>query len=131
MERRNDMAPYLFHQGTNYYAYEYMGVHKTESGYVFRVWAPNADVIMLTGEFNDWSESLPLERITEGGIWEVYVDDGTVKEGDRYKYKIYGCGQVHYKADPYARRAELPPETASVVDCESSHVWRDDGWLRY
>ena len=57
MERKNDMAPYLFHQGTNYYAYDYLGVHKTDEGFVFRVWAPNADAIMLTGDFNDWSDN--------------------------------------------------------------------------
>ncbi len=125
------MAPYLFHQGTNYYAYEYLGVHKTDEGFVFRVWAPNADAIMLVGDFNGWSDSLPLERINDGGIWAVEVKDGSVKLGDKYKYKIYGCGQMHYKADPYARRAELPPETASVVECESDYKWRDGGWLEY
>ena len=131
MERRNDMAPYLFHQGTNYYAYDYLGVHKTDDGFVFRVWAPNADAIMLVGDFNDWSDNLPLSRINDGGIWEIGVADGSVKLGDKYKYKIYGCGQVHYKADPYARRTELPPDTASVVECESDYQWRDEGWLKY
>ncbi len=131
MVPQNNLAPYLFHQGTNYYAYKYLGVHKTEDGYVFRVWAPNADSIMLTGDFNEWEENLPLQRATEGGIWEVNVTDGRVRAGDKYKYKIYGCGQVHYKADPYARRAELPPETASVVEDESEYRWRDSGWLRY
>ncbi len=131
MENKNDLAPYLFHQGTNYFAYDYMGAHKTESGYVFRVWAPNADAIFLAGDFNDWSESIPLVRITEGGIWEVEVNDGSIKSGDRYKYKIYGCGQVHFKADPYARQSELPPETASVIEEDKKYTWRDKGWLDY
>ena len=131
MERKNDIAPYLFHQGTNYSAYEYMGVHKTENGYVFRVWAPNADCIMLTGDFNGWEEGMPMSRITEGGIWAIEVKDGSVKDGDRYKYKIYGCGQVHYKADPYANAAELPPETASVVCTQSDYKWKDNGWLKF
>ncbi len=131
MEQKNDIAPYLFHQGTNYSAYEYMGVHKTERGYVFRVWAPNADCVMLAGDFNDWSESLPMRRITEGGIWEIEVSDGSVKDGDKYKYKIYGCGQVHYKADPYANAAELPPETASVVYTKNDYKWKDKGWLDF
>ena len=40
----NDLAAYLFHQGTNYHTYEYLGVHRIEEGggFVFRVWAPNA-----------------------------------------------------------------------------------------
>ena len=131
MERKNDMAAYLFHQGTNYFAYEYMGVHKTEDGYVFRVWAPNADCVMLVGDFNNWEENFPMERITEGGIWEKAVNDGSVKSGARYKYKVYGCGQVHYKADPYANAAELPPDTASVIYDNTSYEWKDAGWLDF
>ncbi len=131
MKSANDLAPYLFHQGTNYSAYDYLGAHKTKDGYVFRVWAPNADCIMLTGDFNDWKENIPLSRITEGGIWEATVNGGIVKDGHKYKYKIYGCGQVHYKADPYARRTELPPDTASVIDETKTYKWKDKGWLAY
>ncbi len=131
MGKENNVASYLFHQGTNYYAYKYLGAHKTPDGYAFRVWAPNADSIMLTGDFNNWDESIPLTKEGEGGIWSVAVPEGVVKAGDKYKYKIYGCGQVHYKADPYARRAGLPPETASVVEDESTYAWRDAGWLKY
>jgi 1,4-alpha-glucan branching enzyme len=129
MERTTDMASYLFHQGTNYFAYDYMGAHKTERGYVFRVWAPNADHVLLTGDFNAWSESIPMQRITEGGIWETEVTDGSVKAGARYKYKIYGCGQVHYKADPYAFRSELRPGTASVVYGCKPFKWSDKSFL--
>jgi len=131
MKHTGDMAPYFFHQGTNYFAYEYLGAHSTEAGFVFRVWAPNADRVFLAGDFNDWSESLPMERITEGGVWEIEVTDGSVKAGDRYKYKIYGCGQVHFKSDPYARATEVPPETASVVIDETEFPWKDKGWLEH
>ena len=131
MKTVNDMAPYLFHQGTNYAAYEYLGVHRTENGYVFRVWAPNADSIMLTGDFNNWSDNVSLLRVTEGGIWETTLDFDYAKPGDKYKYKIYGCGQVHYKADPYATESELPPNTASVIPNDDEYEWRDAGWLDY
>jgi 1,4-alpha-glucan branching enzyme len=131
MEKINDMAEYLFHQGTNYRAYEYLGAHKTDDGYVFRVWAPNADRIFLAGDFNNWGEDAPLERISEGGIWEITLGNDRISAGNKYKYKIYGCGQVHFKADPYATEAGLPPETASVVPTQSEYEWRDGGWLAY
>ena len=131
MEKINDMAEYLFHQGTNYRAYEYLGAHKTDGGYVFRVWAPNADKVFLAGDFNDWSEDAPLDRISEGGIWEITLGNDRISAGNKYKYKIYGCGQVHFKADPYATEAGLPPETASVVPACSEYEWRDSGWLAY
>ena len=131
MKKMNDMAEYLFHQGTNYRAYEYLGAHKTDGGYVFRVWAPNADRIFLAGDFNNWGEDAPLERISEGGIWEITLGNDRISAGNKYKYKIYGCGQVHFKADPYATEAGLPPETASVVPTQSEYEWRDGGWLAY
>ena len=131
MEKINELAAYLFHQGTNYKAYEYMGAHKEDGGFVFRVWAPNADKVFLCGNFNAWGEDIPMQRISENGIWEAFVSDGTISEGAQYKYKIYGCGQVHFKADPYAREAGLPPETASIVPTESEYKWRDSGWLAY
>ena len=131
MEKINDMAEYLFHQGTNYRAYEYLGAHKTDDGYIFRVWAPNADRIFLAGDFNNWGEDAPLERISEAGIWEITLGNDRISAGNKYKYKIYGCGQVHFKADPYATEAGLPPETASVVPTQSEYEWRDGGWLAY
>ena len=70
-----DSAPYLFHEGTNYRAYEYMGCHRDKNGYVFRVWAPNADKAFVTGLFNGWSEDCPMSRVDDAGIWEAHVPD--------------------------------------------------------
>ena len=61
---------YLFHQGTNYKAYEYMGVHKETredgtEGMVCRVWAPNAVSVSVAGDFNDWdAKQYPMEKIS-------------------------------------------------------------------
>ena len=48
---KDDLSAYLFHQGTNYKAYEYFGSHIAEcdgvGGVVFRVWAPAG--ISMTG----------------------------------------------------------------------------------
>ena len=131
MELKNDLAPYLFHQGTNYTAYEYLGAHRVESDFVFRVWAPGAERVYVIGDFNGWSESHPMHRVTDGGVWEVSMSDGIVEIGHRYKYKIYGSGQILEKADPYAIRAEHPPATASVLDTLDGYEWRDAGWLSY
>ena len=71
------MPLYLFHQGTNSKAYEYMGLRKSTEkdrpGMTCRVWAPNAKAVSLVGDFNGWDEEqYPLERISEGGVWEAY-----------------------------------------------------------
>ena len=70
--QQNDMAPYLFHQGTNFEAHAYLGVHKTEGGYVFRVWAPHATAAFVVGDFNGWGECDPMVRATEGGVLSAW-----------------------------------------------------------
>ena len=127
---QSNVAEYFFHQGTNYKAYEYLGSHPSEGGgYVFRVWAPNADAVFLVGDFADWDAGIPMSRVTEGGVWECISENASV--GNRYKYKIYGGGQCHLKADPYCFAAECPPNTASVICDIEGYKWRDKGWLAY
>ena len=54
----NDVPLYLFHEGSNSNAYEYFGSHrKNKNTVVFRVWAPDAKNVSVTGDFNDWSET--------------------------------------------------------------------------
>ena len=131
MESNGNLAAYLFHQGTNYRSYEYFGCHKTEYGYVFRVFAPRARRIYVVGDFNSWSEECPMSRITGDGIWETVIPIDRISEGDRYKYKIICDEKTLYKADPFAVRAECPPDTASVVYELDGYQWRDSGWLDY
>ena len=47
---------YLFHQGKNAKAYEFLGSHKlaNEDKVVFRVWAPHAAAVSVVGDFNGW-----------------------------------------------------------------------------
>ena len=46
---------YLFHEGTNARAYEFLGAHPSENGeVVFRVWAPNVQWAGVSGDFNGW-----------------------------------------------------------------------------
>lgn len=54
-----EMSPIeSFHNGENYTAYNFFGVHKvkTDKGisFVFRTWAPNAKTVSVVGTFNDW-----------------------------------------------------------------------------
>ena len=139
--RQDDLAPFLFHQGTNFNAYEYMGVHRIadrksgETLLVFRVWAPNAREVSVTGDFDLWAGNGGedgrgrMTRITEGGIWEAVLPD--MPDGTKYKYLITTSdGRRLYKADPYAFACETPPATASLVwSIPADHKWRDGGWM--
>ena len=79
---------YLFHQGTNYRAYNYLGLTSGKEGYTFRVWAPNAESVYLCGDFNGWDDSLRMNKVTKNGVYEYSDKRGIIKAGDKYKYKI-------------------------------------------
>lgn len=84
-------------------------------GTAFAVWAPNAQRVSVVGDFNAWDgRCLPMRLRRECGVWELFVPG--VGEGALYKFEVLGCDDVlRLKADPYALRAQLRPETASVV----------------
>lgn len=111
-------------------AYEYLGVHREDTSYIFRVCAPRADAVYVTGDFNGWDESCPMTRV-EGGIWECSVCATNIHEGDLYKYKIKNGSQETYKADPYSFCSKDIGETASAVSDIFGYAWRDSSWLEY
>ena len=125
------MAPYLFHQGTNYRSFDYLGVHREGDAYAFRVWAPHATAVFAVGDFNGWSESDPLVRISDGGLFEGFVSADRFGEGSSYKFKLQTPNGERYKADPYAFSAEVPPATASVYRDIEGYVWRDATWMAH
>lgn len=128
-KKNDNMALYLFHQGTNFHAYDYLGVHKTETGYVFRVWAPHAKEIFVVGDFNGWMDTNPMTCISEEGVWEATIDGSMFGEGTKYKFLVRSQSGDVYKADPYAFYAEKAPATASVYYDISGYSWSDKKWL--
>lgn len=125
------LPTYLFHQGTNFKAYGFLGCHKEElggrRGFVFRVWAPDADGVSVVGDFNGWSSLLGImKKLNAEGLWELFVPGAS--EGDKYKFYISAGGREFLKADPYAFFSELRPKTASVVYDYGGYVWNDDRW---
>ena len=125
------MATYLFHQGNNFRAYDYMGAHREGEETVFRVWAPNADAAFVTGDFCEWGDAYPMQRITEGGIYELWIPNPTLGDTFRYKFLLRRNGMDYYKADPYGRYSECPPGTASVFFDTDGFAWHDAGWMAY
>ncbi len=131
----NDVAAYYFHQGTNFFAYDYLGCHqKVKDGtneYVFRVWAPNADSVRLVADFTSWDDGLLMEKISDGGVWEVKIQTTEALEGKFYKYKIWNSGNAYYKSDPYAFYAQTHLDTASIVANIDGFKWNDKNWMSY
>ncbi len=82
--------------------YPGMGAIPAAKGVTFRVWAPHAEKVYVTGTFNDWSKtSTPLAR-EENGYWSSDVSEA--KTGDEYRYLIHGPKGLLSRLDPYARK---------------------------
>ena len=111
----NNMAEYLFHEGTNYHSHKYLGSFLDGDKCTFRVWAPNAVKVFVTGEFCSWHpHTHEMKLINDKGVFEVELSD--IKQYDAYKYVIVTkSGTELWKADPYAKHAETRPLTASKV----------------
>ncbi len=77
-----------------------MGAILEEGQTTFRVWAPNANAVVVVGDFNGWkADQLILEN--EGnGYWSGITSEAN--EGDQYKYLIQNGERSFYKNDPYA-----------------------------
>ncbi|MFF9019189.1 1,4-alpha-glucan branching protein GlgB [Streptomyces eurythermus] len=97
------------------------------TGTFFAVWAPRAAEVRVIGDFNAWDGTRHPMRRRGPGVWELFVPG--VGDGALYKYEIVtGDGRTLEKADPLARRAEVPPATASIVHT-SDYRWGDDRWM--
>ncbi|MGV1065686.1 1,4-alpha-glucan branching protein GlgB [Clostridium perfringens] len=125
----------LFLEGKEHSAYKFMGAHfVTENrrrGVRFTTWAPSSSKIYVIGDFNNWElkEEYSMEKINERGIWSLFLPK--LEEGINYKFAVVNeCGNnIVYKADPYAFRSELRPNTASVLTKIKSFRWGDKRWL--
>ncbi len=98
------------------------------TGTSFAVWAPNARGVRVIGDFNGWDgRGHPMRSLGASGVWELFVPD--IGAGTHYKYAVLGVDSTwREKADPMARRTEVPPLTASIVD-DSTYTWGDADWL--
>ena len=125
----NNMAEYLFHEGTNYHSHKFLGSFLEGDTCTFRVWAPNARRVFVTGEFCSWyPHTYEMKKINDRGIYEIQVHG--VSEFDAYKYVIVTQGGVElWKADPYAKHAETRPLTASKVYSLPEYRWNDKKWM--
>ena len=99
----------------------YFGLHRTDKGWTFREWAPNATEIYLVGDFNDWQEkpAFRMKRVRKTGNWEINLPEKAMKHGDLYKLKVYwegGCGE------------RIPAWATRVVQDEQTKIFSAQVW---
>ncbi len=119
-----------FGAGTHRRLYEVLGAHPNANGTTtFRVWAPNAALVSVVGEPNNWKPGADALEPDPTGVWRG--DVAGFPPDTTYKFAIESRtgGRIVAKADPVAFSAELSPATASVVGVPA-HDWADSTWMQ-
>ncbi|MBQ9784381.1 MAG: alpha amylase C-terminal domain-containing protein [Clostridia bacterium] len=121
-----------FHGGVGHRSYEVLGVRRLGERVVFRVFLPGAARASVCGDFNAWDgDALPMQCITQGGIWEASVPADAVSEGQFYKIRVVYGESDRLIPDPYAACMQTPPDTASELRALDGFAWSDESWLSY
>ncbi len=101
-------------------AHNYFGLHRTDKGWVFREWAPNATGITLVGDFSGWKEYRKYALKPVGnGVWEIKLKPGDLHHGDLYKMIVNWDGGAGERIPAYANRV-IQDEQTKIF---SAQVW--------
>ena len=111
-------------------AHNYYGFHRTETGWVYREWAPSAYQLYLEGEFNNWDKtSHPLTPIGDGN-WELVLEgEDALWEGCKVK-TVVDANMTRTEHLPlYARRVVQSKAdntfTCEITDDSKVFPWTD------
>jgi len=101
-----------------------MGAVCGTTGTMFRVWAPNAANVFVTGSFNGWNgDAAPMNK-EDSGCWSLAIADAKV--GDEYRYLIDSPKGRLSRIDPYARHVTNSVGNAVIYDPKSFDWGKDD-----
>jgi 1,4-alpha-glucan branching enzyme len=107
-----------------------MGGTLVPGGATFRIWAPRAKSVYVSGDFNGWKQdsSCLLNQIG-GGHWGGFVSG--LNDGDQYLFFVDGIGTSNYKRDPHGRALTfLPvfPGCNCVLRNPARFQWHETGF---
>jgi len=129
-----DFDLYLFGEGRHWNIYRVLGAHRKVidgiEGVLFATWAPNAERVSVTGDFNQWDGRIyPMRNLGASGVWELFIPG--IQPGNLYKFEIRhrASGRVMSKIDPYATGFEYRPSNASIIAQENTFEWDDLYWM--
>ena len=99
-------------------AHNYYGFHRTETGWVYREWAPSAYQLYLEGEFNNWDKtSHPLTPIGDGN-WELVLEgEDALWEGCKVK-TVVDANMTRTEHLPLYARRVVQSKTDNTFTCE-------------
>ena len=114
--------------------YLYYGFHKTKSGWVYREWAPHAQVAALVGDFNGWNQNTHRMTRLDGGNWEIKLPPGSLQHGQNIKVRFFSDGRWIERIPAYMNRVTQSWTDGSfsgqIWDPEKPFVWTDEAFFK-
>ncbi len=113
--------------------FEYFGFHQTESGWVYREWAPAAERMYLTGDFNNWNtESHQMTRLSND-VFEIQLQGrDSLQFGQKVQAIVVHNGEYLRRVPSYATRVVQDEVTywwcAELENTLSTYNWTDEGF---
>lgn len=108
--------------------HKYFGFHKERGGWVYREWAPAADAMFLTGDFNNWNtESHPMIKIGDGVFEIILKGKDALLPGQKVQAIVIKDGEMLRRIPLYATRVVQDPESytwcAELEDPKEAFRW--------
>lgn len=111
--------------GNSKEGHKIFGAIKKDDGYIFRLYAPRADMVYIKGDFSNWQE-IPMFKNQKYGYFYKFIE---AKEGDYYKYVVENNGYKFEKYDPYGNYFDESPEFATKI-IDTSYDFSDQEWTK-
>lgn len=114
--------------------HKYFGFHRTDSGWVYREWAPAAESMYLTGDFNGWDlYACPMEK-RENGVFVLELEGKDApKAGQKLQAVVISGGRVLRRIPLYATRVVQDPQSllwcAELEDTFCEFPWTDSDFV--
>ncbi|MCL1848946.1 MAG: alpha-amylase family glycosyl hydrolase [Clostridiales bacterium] len=110
----------------------YYGFHRTEDGWVYREWAPNAEALFLFGEFNGWdTSSHPMEKLDHGNFAIYLPGADALWHGMQVKVHVQTKQESFDRIPLYIKRAVQREDhsfNGEIWEPDKPFPWTDHGW---
>ena len=103
--------------------FRHFGLHRTQDGWIFREWAPNATRLVLVGESSDWQEREEFAlQPGKHGEWSIDLPKNALHHGQKYKLRVYWPGGDGWRLPSYATYVIQDDDSVDF----SAVVWQPD-----
>ncbi len=115
-------------------SYKYFGFHHDGESFIYREWAPAAEEMYFTGDFNGWDTRSDKMTKLENGVFEIVIDASRApKAGEKVQAIVIHNNEELRRIPIHATRVVQDPVTylwCAEIEEESCFKWTDDSFKR-